>query len=160
MSINLAKYVLHNNKVNKEASNYIGWLESGWLQLDLATQGQFWSSTLNLQWSSLSLKKSVDKKCIQRQCQTHFHLVHYSDALFRSYEERLFSNEWQAALRLRKYKAEKMDLSIKIQELQKQLTIDKREDEKLQVWHNRLIWYERACNLIGHFMCRFKKGLK
>lgn len=49
-------------------------------------------------------RKSIDKKCIQRQCQTHFHRVHYFDALLRSYEERLISNEWQAALRLRKHK--------------------------------------------------------
>ncbi|KAI3866223.1 hypothetical protein MKW92_004034, partial [Papaver armeniacum] len=29
-----------------------------------------------------------------------------------------------------------------------------------RVWQSRLIWYERACNLIDHFMCRFKRGLK
>ena len=49
-------------------------------------------------------KKTTDKKSIERQCQTHFHLAHYADALFRSYEERLTSNEWQAAMRLRKHK--------------------------------------------------------
>lgn len=48
--------------------------------------------------------KATDKKSIARQAQTHFHLAHYADALFRSYEERLTSNEWQAALRLRKHK--------------------------------------------------------
>lgn len=49
-------------------------------------------------------RKCTDKKSIERQGQTHFHLAHYADALFRSCEERLTSNEWQAAMRLRKHK--------------------------------------------------------
>lgn len=48
--------------------------------------------------------KTTNKKSIERQSQTHFHLAHYADALFRSYEERLTSTEWQAAMRLRKHK--------------------------------------------------------
>lgn len=48
--------------------------------------------------------KSTDKKCISRQCQTYFDLAHYTDGLFKSYEERLSSSEWQAAMRLRKHK--------------------------------------------------------
>lgn len=39
-----------------------------------------------------------------KRSQLHFHLAHYADALFRSYEERLNSSEWQAAMRLRKHK--------------------------------------------------------
>ncbi|WVZ71912.1 hypothetical protein U9M48_020441, partial [Paspalum notatum var. saurae] len=66
----------------------------------------------------------------------------------RSYEERLSSNEWQAALRLRKYKTReletliktlkcsskgvKTDYSVKIQELQKQLALDREEAQKIQ----------------------------
>ncbi|KAF3329020.1 serine/threonine-protein kinase ATM [Carex littledalei] len=87
-------------------------------------------------------------KCISRQCQAYFHLAHYTDALFKNYEERLASSEWQAALRLRKHKTkeldalirrlrsssrgEKTDYSVKIQELQKQLAMDKEEEQKLQ----------------------------
>ncbi|KAJ8553883.1 hypothetical protein K7X08_024561 [Anisodus acutangulus] len=83
-----------------------------------------------------------------KRSQMHFHLAHYADALFRSYEERLNSSEWQAAMRLRKHKTnelealvkrlrsstkgEKTDCSAKIQELQKQLSMDKEEAEKLQ----------------------------
>ena len=48
--------------------------------------------------------KMTNKKSIERQSQTHFHLVHYADAPFRSYEDRLTSNVWQAAMRLRKHK--------------------------------------------------------
>ena len=36
--------------------------------------------------------KSTDKKAMEKKCQTHFHLAHYTDALFRSHEERLDSN--------------------------------------------------------------------
>lgn len=49
-------------------------------------------------------ERTVDKKSIERLGQAHFHLAHYADALFRSYEERLTSNEWHAATRLRKHK--------------------------------------------------------
>ena len=52
----------------------------------------------------IEVNASTDKKCLNRQCQTYFHLAHYTDALFRSYEERLASSEWQAAKRLRKHK--------------------------------------------------------
>lgn len=48
--------------------------------------------------------KAVNRKSVDKKCQTHFHLAHYADALFRSHEERLNSSEWQAALRLRKHK--------------------------------------------------------
>lgn len=47
---------------------------------------------------------ATDKKSMARQSQTHFHLAHYADALFRNCEERLNSSEWQAAMRLRKHK--------------------------------------------------------
>ncbi|KAK9117160.1 hypothetical protein Sjap_016107 [Stephania japonica] len=50
----------------------------------------------------------------------------------KSYEDRLTSNEWQAAMRLRKHKGEKTDYSVRIQELQKQLAMDMEEAEKLQ----------------------------
>ena len=49
-------------------------------------------------------QKAAGKKFAERQSQTHFDLAHYADALFRSYEERLNSNEWQAAMLLRKHK--------------------------------------------------------
>lgn len=48
--------------------------------------------------------KAVNRKSLDRKCQTCFHLAHYADALFRSHEDRLNSSEWQAALRLRKHK--------------------------------------------------------
>lgn len=55
-------------------------------------------------------QKSTMDKSTKRQSQTLFHLAHYADALFRSYEERLASNEWQAATRLREHKV--LDLSL------------------------------------------------
>ncbi|CAO2198608.1 unnamed protein product, partial [Urochloa humidicola] len=58
-------------------------------------------------------KKSTDKKHMSRQCRTHFHMAHYTYSLFKSYEERLSSNEWQAALRLRKYKTRELETLIK-----------------------------------------------
>jgi ataxia telangiectasia mutated family protein len=57
-------------------------------------------------------QKTTNKKSIERQSQTHFHLAHYADALFRSYEERLTSNEWQAAMRLRKHKVPNLDFEF------------------------------------------------
>lgn len=49
-------------------------------------------------------QKTTNKKSMERRSLAHFHLAHYAGALFRSYEERLNSNEWQAAMRLRKHK--------------------------------------------------------
>ncbi|XP_043704321.1 serine/threonine-protein kinase ATM isoform X2 [Telopea speciosissima] len=148
MAINLARYILQHYHLNGEASN-IYRLVGKWLAETRSSN----SRTILDQY----LKRAVelaesndksDKKCIARQCQTHFHLAHYTDALFRNYEERLNSNEWQAAMRLRRHKVkelealirrlksstkgEKIDYSVKIQELQKQLTIDKEEAERLQ----------------------------
>ncbi|OWM90493.1 hypothetical protein CDL15_Pgr014796 [Punica granatum] len=103
-------------------------------------------------------QRRTHKGFIERQNQTHFHLAHYADALFKSYEDRLTSNEWQAAMRLRKHKTlelealirrlksstkassfrsiisdgEKTDYSVKILELQRQLAMDKEEAERLQ----------------------------
>jgi ataxia telangiectasia mutated family protein len=57
--------------------------------------------------------KAADKKAMERRCQTHFHLAHYTDALFRSHEERLNSNEWQSAMRLRKHKVPNSLIEIK-----------------------------------------------
>ncbi|KAL6011509.1 hypothetical protein ACLOJK_001957 [Asimina triloba] len=108
----------------------------------------------------LESNKSTSKKYIARLSQTYFHLAHYTDALFRSYEERLASSEWQAAMKLRRHKAkelealkkrlksstkaslsnrdlsvftsEKNDYSVKILELQKQIAMDREEAKKLQ----------------------------
>jgi len=58
--------------------------------------------------------RSRGRACIFRQCQTHFHLAHYTDGLFKSYEERLASSEWQAAMRLRKHKVLHTGLRIHV----------------------------------------------
>lgn len=44
------------------------------------------------------------ERWMQQQCRTYYRLAHYADALYRSYEHRLTSSEWQAALRLRQHK--------------------------------------------------------
>lgn len=58
------------------------------------------------------LSKTTDMKDISRQCQTYYHLAHYADGLFQSYEERLTSNEWQAAMRLRKHKVPAKEYTV------------------------------------------------
>ncbi|KAL5723782.1 non-specific serine/threonine protein kinase [Ranunculus cassubicifolius] len=148
MAINLAKYIIHHYQLDGEASNLYR-LVGKWLAETRSSN----SRTILEQYLKHAVglakrNKTADGKCIARQCQTHFHLAHYADALFRSYEERLNSNEWQAALRLRKHKtkelealikrlktstkAKKTDYSVKIQELQKQLSMDREEADKLQ----------------------------
>ncbi|KAK1564596.1 hypothetical protein Q3G72_006661 [Acer saccharum] len=148
MAINLAKYISENYQLNEEASDVYR-LVGKWLaETRSSNSGTILEKYLKPAVSHAEDKKTTHKKSIERQCQTHFHLAHYADALFRSYEERLTSNEWQAAMRLRKHKTvelealirqlktstkgEKIDYSVKIQELQKQLSMDKEEAEKLQ----------------------------
>ncbi|XP_010243049.1 PREDICTED: serine/threonine-protein kinase ATM isoform X1 [Nelumbo nucifera] len=148
MAINLAKYILHNYQLDGEASNVYR-LVGKWLAENCSSNSRtILEQYLNRAVELAERNKSTDKKFVARLCQTHFHLAHYTDALFRSYEERLNSNEWQAAMRLRKHKTkeldalirrlksstkgEKTDYSVKIQELQKQLSMDKEEAERLQ----------------------------
>ncbi|KAM3751704.1 hypothetical protein ACB098_04G130100 [Castanea mollissima] len=148
IAISLAKYIIQNYELNEEASDVYR-LVGKWLAETRASN----SRTILEKYLKPAVSLAVDqnttnKKSIERQSQTHFHLAHYADALFRSYEERLTSNEWQAAMRLRKHKnielealkrrfrssskGEKTDYSAKIQELQKQLAMDGEEAQKLQ----------------------------
>ncbi|EOA23378.1 hypothetical protein CARUB_v10016554mg [Capsella rubella] len=150
VSISLASYILHNYQLKEEASDIyrvIGkWLAETRSSNSRTILEKYLRPAVSLAEEHGS---KICKRLVDRQSQTWFHLAHYADALFKSYEERLSSSEWQAALRLRKHKtkelevlikrfksskkAEQSDYSLKIQDLQKQLTMDKEEAEKLQV---------------------------
>ncbi|XP_078431049.1 serine/Threonine-kinase ATM-like protein isoform X2 [Wolffia australiana] len=148
MAINLARYIVENYQVAEDASN-VHRLIGKWLVESRSGS----SRTILEKYLKHSVKLSeknnrTDEKSMSRKCKTHFNLAHYTDTLFQSYETRLTSNEWQAGLRLRKHKTkeldalirrlksstkgDKIDYSVKIQELQKQLTMDREEAEKLQ----------------------------
>ncbi|KAG0493501.1 hypothetical protein HPP92_004495 [Vanilla planifolia] len=148
MAINLAKYLLQNYQMEEEASN-IYRLIGKWLAETRSSNSRtILEKYLKRSVELLETGGSNDQKYISRQCQTFFQLAHYTDSLFKNYEERLASNEWQAALRLRKHKtkelevlirrmksstkAKRTDYSVKIQELQKQLSMDREEAERLQ----------------------------
>ncbi|KAI8543044.1 hypothetical protein RHMOL_Rhmol08G0188500 [Rhododendron molle] len=151
MAINLAKHISQNHQSSEVISDVYR-LVGKWLAESRSSN----SRTILEKYLKRAVmfaedRNHTDKKSITRQSQTHFHLAHYADALYRSYEERLNSNEWQAAMRLRKHKTkelealikrlkssskaslgEKTDYSVKIQELHKQLAMDKEEDERFQ----------------------------
>ncbi|XP_060670261.1 serine/threonine-protein kinase ATM [Ziziphus jujuba] len=148
MAISLAKYISQEYLSNEESPG-VHRLVGKWLAETRSSNSRtILEKYLKPAVSLAEDQKTTDKKSIERQSQTHFQLAHYADALFRSYEERLTSNEWQAATRLRKHKTmelealikrlrssakgDKTDYSVKIQELQKQLALDKEEAEKLQ----------------------------
>ncbi|XVF09293.1 hypothetical protein REPUB_Repub07fG0080200 [Reevesia pubescens] len=148
MAISLGKYILQTYQLNEEASDVFR-LVGKWLAETRSSNSRtIFEKYLKPAVSLAEGHNTADKKSAERQSQTHFHLAHYADALFRSYEERLNSNEWQAAMRLRKHKTtelealirrlkgstkgEKIDYSVKIQELQKQLAMDKEEAQKVQ----------------------------
>ncbi|EXB87890.1 Serine/threonine-protein kinase ATM [Morus notabilis] len=147
MAISLAKYISQNYQSNEESSDAYR-LVGKWLAETRSSNSRtILEKYLKPAVSFAENERTMNKKSIERQGQAHFHLAHYADALFRSYEERLTSSEWHAATRLRKHKTmelealvkrlksskgDKTDYSIKIQELQKQLAMDKEEAEKLQ----------------------------
>ncbi|XP_017973415.1 PREDICTED: serine/threonine-protein kinase ATM isoform X2 [Theobroma cacao] len=148
MAISLGNYVLEAYQLNEEASDVYR-LVGKWLAETRSSNSRtIFEKYLKPAVSLAESHKTADKKSAERQSQTHFHLAHYADALFRSYEERLNSNEWQAAMRLRKHKTmelealirrlkgstkgDQIDYSEKIKELQKQLAMDKEEAQKLQ----------------------------
>lgn len=53
---------------------------------------------------TLERSGSSTERWVPRLCRMYYRLAHYTDALYKSYEDRLTSNEWQAALRLRQHK--------------------------------------------------------
>ncbi|KAK1369708.1 hypothetical protein POM88_035800 [Heracleum sosnowskyi] len=124
MAINLTKYINMN-------------LRTMFLPLTCdygAARGLYWEKYLKHAVTLAEDHMTTDKKSMGRQSQTHCYLAHYADALLRNCEERLNSNEWQAAMQRLKSssKGDKTDYSIKIQELQKQLPMDREEAEQLQ----------------------------
>ncbi|XP_062191304.1 serine/threonine-protein kinase ATM isoform X2 [Phragmites australis] len=148
MAISLGKYILQKHPDKKEISDVYR-LVGKWLAETRSSNSRtIIEDYLRPSVDLTEVQKSTDKRHMTRQCRTHFHLAHYTYSLFKSYEERLSSNEWQAALRLRKYKTReletlikrlkssskgiKTDYSVKIQELQKQLALDREEAEKIQ----------------------------
>nr|XP_012571741.1 serine/threonine-protein kinase ATM isoform X3 [Cicer arietinum] len=148
MAINLGMYISQNYQCNKEASDVYRLIGKWLAETRSSNSRTILEKYLKPAVSIAEDMKTTDKKAMKRRCQTHFHLAHYTDALFRSHEERLNSNEWQSAMRLRKHKTvelealikrlrsstkgEKTDYTMKIQELQKQVAMDKEEAQKLQ----------------------------
>ncbi|CAK9137605.1 unnamed protein product [Ilex paraguariensis] len=148
MAINLAKYISQHCQLNGEVADVYRLIGKWLAETRSSNSRTILEKYLKHAVTLAEDHKATDKKSTIRRSQMHFHLAHYADGLFRSYDERLNSNEWQAAMRLRKHKTkelealirrlksspkvEKTDYSVKIQELQKQLAMDKEEAEKLQ----------------------------
>ncbi|KAI3454494.1 hypothetical protein Pfo_011157 [Paulownia fortunei] len=159
MAINLADYISQNHRLKEEAPDVFR-LVGKWLAETRSSNSRtILEKYLKYAVNLAEDHKATDKLSIEKRNQMHFHLAHYADALFRNHEERLNSNEWQVAKRLRKHKkkelealikrfksmakasfitclcfqiGDKTDYSLKIQELQKQLAMDREEEEKLQ----------------------------
>ncbi|QHO17058.1 hypothetical protein HN873_033624 [Arachis hypogaea] len=148
MAINLSMYISQSYHSDEEASNVCRLIGKWLAETRSSNSRTILEKYLKPAVSIADDVNTTDKKAMERKCQTHFHLAHYADALFRSHEERLNSSEWQAAMRLRKHKTielealikrlrnstkgERTDYSSKIQELQKQVAMDKEEAQKLQ----------------------------
>ncbi|KAL7139007.1 hypothetical protein ABFS83_09G021400 [Erythranthe nasuta] len=149
IAVNLANYISQNHQLKEEEAPDVFRLVGKWLAETRSSNSRtilekYLKHAVNLAEG----QKATDKLSVEKRNQMHFHLAHYADALFRSHEERLGSNEWQVAMRLRKHKkkelealikrfksmakGDKTDYSLKIQELQKQLAMDREEEEKLQ----------------------------
>ncbi|XP_073145738.1 serine/threonine-protein kinase ATM isoform X3 [Henckelia pumila] len=147
MAINLADHISQNCRLKEDAADVFR-LVGKWLAETRSSNSRtilekYLKHAVVLAGNHIA----TEKLSAEKRSQMHFNLAHYADALFRSHEERLNSNEWHAAIRLRKHKTkelealikrlkmskgDKIDYSLKIQELQKQLSMDKEEAEKLQ----------------------------
>nr|CAB3476606.1 unnamed protein product [Digitaria exilis] len=113
MAISLGKYILQRHSDKKDISDVYR-LVGKWLAETRSSNSRtIIEDYLRPSVDLTEFKKSTDKRYMSRQCRTHFHMAHYTYSLFKSYEERLSSNEWQAALRLRKYKARELETLIK-----------------------------------------------
>eukprot|EP01018_Ginkgo_biloba_P024682 Gb_40159 [translate_table: standard] len=149
MAVNLAKYIMQHYDIGDESADVYR-LTGKWLAENRSSSSRTILEHYLKRAVELAEVKHAgnEKKWIAKQCRTHFCLAHYTDALFRSYEDRLASREWQAALQLRRHKAkelealikrlksftkgEKTDYTVKILELQKQLAMDMEEAKRLQ----------------------------
>ncbi|XP_073284364.1 serine/threonine-protein kinase ATM isoform X12 [Primulina huaijiensis] len=147
MAINLADHISQNRQLKEDAADVFR-LVGKWLAETRSSNSRtilekYLKHAVVLAGNNIT----TEKLSAEKRSQMHFNLAHYADALFRSHEERLNSNEWHVAIRLRKHKTreleallkrlktskgDKIDYSLKIQELQKQLSMDKGEAEKLQ----------------------------
>ncbi|KAF7150112.1 hypothetical protein RHSIM_Rhsim02G0102400 [Rhododendron simsii] len=141
MAINLAKYISQNH-LSSEVISDVYSLVGKWLVESRSSN----SRTILEKYLKHVVMfaedcNHTDKKSITRQSQTHFHLAHYADALYMCYEERLNSNEWQAAMRLRNIRVWYMLKNLQTKELEApirrlksslKLAMDKEEDERFQ----------------------------
>ncbi|KAG0604904.1 hypothetical protein M758_9G018000 [Ceratodon purpureus] len=177
MAVNLMKYILQHSNVEAGESAVLHCLTGKWLA---ETRSDSFRVILDLYLGkSVELVegavKGVDRsaaiyvKWAQRLCRTHYRLAQYTDNLFKSYEDRLISSEWQAALRLRQHKSQEFDalkkrfhsqkgdardISMKIFELQKQLALDDEEAQRMEGDKDQFLGLAlesyRSCLLTGN----------
>ncbi|MCO5564111.1 hypothetical protein L7F22_017767 [Adiantum nelumboides] len=111
MAVNLLKYVI--NHYNTEAGlGSVYCLTGKWLA-DTRSDSARIILTQYLQ-KAVQLLESAEYKNrienVEKRSRAFYRMAHYSDSLYKSYEERLNSNEWQAALRLRTHKSKEAEL--------------------------------------------------
>ncbi|KAJ7559328.1 hypothetical protein O6H91_04G079500 [Diphasiastrum complanatum] len=144
MAVNLAKYILQSCDIERDSAA-VHCLTGKWLAETRSAS----SHTILEGYLQKAVEVAKETNTSSKQkCKTYYHLAHYTDALYRSYEDQLTSNEWQSALRLRQHKArelealikrlknaskdDKRDYTLKALELQKQLSMDNEQAQRLQ----------------------------
>lgn len=177
MAVSLLKYILQHSVVGSGESAALYCLTGKWLA---ETRSDSIRIILDLYLGKSveaveSAVKGVDTashsyvKWALRLCRTHYRLAHYTDCLYKSYEDRLMSSEWQAALRLRQHKSRELDAlkkrvnnqkgdardyTMKMIELHKQLTLDNEEDQRMQGDKDQFLGIAlesyRSCLLTGN----------
>ncbi|KAK8913866.1 Serine/threonine-protein kinase ATM [Platanthera zijinensis] len=105
MAVNLAKYILQHHQIEDEASNIYRLIG----KCSRTILDHYLKHSVEIAETS----KRKDSTSTLRHCQSLFQLAHYTDSLFKSYEDRLASNEWQAALRLRKHKTKELEVLMR-----------------------------------------------
>jgi ataxia telangiectasia mutated family protein len=114
MAVNLVKYILQHSELEPADSAAIHCLTGKWLAETRSESFRvildgYLKKAVGLVVEASNKKNGKPMTCnserwMQQQCRTYYRLAHYADALYRSYEHRLTSSEWQAALRLRQHK--------------------------------------------------------
>jgi ataxia telangiectasia mutated family protein len=129
MAVNLVKYILQHSELEPADSAAIHCLTGKWLAETRSESFRvildgYLKKAVGLVVEASNKKNGKPTTCnserwMQQQCRTYYRLAHYADALYRSYEHRLTSNEWQAALRLRQHKARELEVMMKRLDVQK-----------------------------------------
>ncbi|KAH7439431.1 hypothetical protein KP509_04G060500 [Ceratopteris richardii] len=111
MAVSMLKYILNHHPLD-EISGSVYCLTGKWLAQTRSDSAKVILKQYHqkaVQLFENAANNNVSEHLIERS-RAFYRMAHFSDSLYKSYEERLNSSEWHAALRLRMHKSKEADI--------------------------------------------------